>query len=52
MLIGMSQIAAGDIASKTHMVEIGALRAQAGLDIAQALTLGQLREGEAEGRDT
>ena len=31
--------------AKAHVVELGGLRRQAGLDVAQALAIGQLREG-------
>ncbi len=47
-LVGVGQGAAGDSAANTEVVELGPLRAQAGLDVAQAFAIGQLCEGHAQ----
>ena len=39
---------ARDLGAKVHMVELGVLGSQAGLDIANALTLGELSESHAQ----
>ena len=43
-LVGVGQGGAGDAPADAHVVELGVLGAQAGLDVAQALAIGQLRE--------
>ena len=47
-LVGMSQRVAGDFATDAHVVELLVGRAQAGLDVPQALPVGQLGEGHAQ----
>ena len=47
-LVGVGQGGAGDAPADAHVVELGVLGAQAGLDVAQALAIGQLREGHAQ----
>ena len=46
--VGVGQCAAADVAPHAQVVELGGLRAQARLDVAQALPVGQLREGHAQ----
>ena len=47
-LVGVGQGAAADLAAKTQVVELGGLRAQARLDVAQAFAVGQLCEGHGQ----
>ena len=46
--LAVGQGGAGDAPADAHVVELGVLGAQAGLDVAQALAIGQLREGHAQ----
>jgi len=48
LLVGIGQRALGDVSSDNQVIELGLVGAQAGFDIAQALAIGQLREGHAE----
>jgi hypothetical protein len=48
LLVGVGQGAARHIAPDTHVVELGVLGAQAGLDVAQALAVAELGEGHAQ----
>jgi len=45
---GIGQRAAADVSPQAEMVEPGRLRAQTRFDIAQALPIGQLREGKTQ----
>jgi len=47
-LVGMSQRVAGDFATDAHVVELPVGRAQACLDVPQALAIGQLGESHAQ----
>ena len=47
-LIGVSQGIAGDLASKTHMIEFSLSRAETSLDVSEAFPIGQLSKGHAE----
>ncbi len=47
-LVGVGQGAARYIAPDTHVIELGVLGAQTGLDVAQALAVGELGEGHAQ----
>jgi hypothetical protein len=47
-LVGVSQIASCDVAADTEVIEIGFLRAQTNVDVAQALAEGQLGKGHAQ----
>ncbi len=47
-LVGVGQGAAGDATTNAQVIELGGMRAQAGLDVAQAFPVGQLREGHAQ----
>ena len=47
-LVGVRQGAAGNTAANAQMIELGFVRTQTGLDVAQALPVGQLREGHAQ----
>ena len=47
-LVGAGQRAAGDPAANAQVVELARLRAQAGLDVAQAFAVGELREHYAQ----
>jgi len=47
-LVGVGQAAAGDSASKSHVIEFVVDRTQSRLDISQALPIGQLCKGHAE----
>ncbi len=46
-LVGIGQRRAADRLAKPHVVELGGLGRQTGLDVAQALAVGELREGHA-----
>ena len=46
--VGIGQRVARDRAAKSQVIELGALRTQTRLDVAQALAIGQLREGHAQ----
>ena len=46
--VGVGQRVAGDGAANPQVIELGGLRSQARLDIAQALPVGQLRKGHAQ----
>jgi hypothetical protein len=46
-LVGVGQGAARYVAPDAHVVELGVLGAQTGLDVAQALAIGELGEGHA-----
>lgn len=48
VLVGLGQGGAGDVAANAHVVELALLRPQAGLDIAQAVAVGELRERHAQ----
>ena len=48
MLVGMGKIVARDLAAKAHVIQLRLLRAQTGLDVAQALAIGQLRECQTQ----
>ena len=48
VLVGIRQRALGDAAANAQMVELGGMRAQTGLDIAQAFPVGQLCKGHAQ----
>ena len=48
LVVGVGQGVSGDTPANAHVIELGALRPQAGLDVAQALAVGQLGEGHAE----
>lgn len=48
LLVGIGQRAAGDVAPDAQVVKLGLMRTQAGLDVAQAFAISQLREGHAE----
>ena len=47
LFVGIGQGAARHGAPDAHVVELGALGAQAGFDVAQALSIGELGEGHA-----
>ena len=47
-LVGVGEGAARYIAPDAHVVELGVLGAQTGLDVAQALAVGELGEGHAQ----
>jgi len=47
-LIGMSQGIAGDLASKTHMIEFPLSRTETSFDVSEAFPIGQLSKGHAE----
>jgi hypothetical protein len=47
-LVGVSQGGARDTPADAHVIELGVLGAQAGLDVAQALAVAELGEGHAE----
>jgi hypothetical protein len=47
-LVGVGERVTSDRGAQPHVVQLGALRPQAGFDVAQALAVGQLREGHAE----
>ena len=47
-LVGVGECVAGNPASDAHVVELGTLRPEAGLDVAQALPTGQLAKGHAK----
>jgi len=42
--VGIGQCAAGDLGAYAHVVELVALGFEAGFDVAQALSIGELRE--------
>lgn len=44
-LVGIGQRRAPDLLPKPHVVKLGRLSREADLDVAQALTIGQMREG-------
>jgi hypothetical protein len=44
----MGQSVARDLAANAEMIELALLRAQASFDIAQTLSIGELREGHAK----
>jgi hypothetical protein len=46
--VGIGQSVASNVAAETEMVELRRLRAKTSLNVTQALTPGQLREGETE----
>ena len=46
---GIGQRALGDAASDAQVIKLGLVGPQTGFDIAQALAVRQLREGQAEG---
>jgi len=46
--VGISQRVARNGAAKSQVIELGALHTQTRFDVAQALAIGQLREGHAE----
>ena len=46
--VGIGQCALGDIASDAQVIEFCLVGAQTGFDVAQALAVSQLREGQAE----
>ena len=46
--VGVGQSRARHFAAKPHVVELAPIELQAGLDIAQTLAIGQLREGHRE----
>ncbi len=46
--IGVGQRGARDLAAQAEVIELAARRAQASLDVAQALVVGQLREGQGQ----
>lgn len=48
VLVGVGQRALGNAAAYAQMVELGGMRAQTGLDVAQAFPVSQLREGHAQ----
>jgi len=45
--VGIGEGGAADRLAKAHVVELGCLRREARLDVAQALAVGQLSEGHA-----
>ena len=47
-LVGVGQRRARHLAAETHVVELAAHRTQARFDVAQALAIGQLREGHRQ----
>ena len=47
-LIGMSEGVAGDVASKTHMIEFSLSRTETGFDVSEALPISKLSKGHAE----
>jgi hypothetical protein len=47
-LVGIRQSGAGYLSTKAHMVPLCSQRAKTGLNIAQALAIGQLREGHSQ----
>ena len=47
-LVGVGECVAGNPAPDAHVVELGTLRPEAGLDVAQALPTGQLAKGHAK----
>lgn len=47
-LVGVGKGTACDTATNPQMIELGRLRMQAGFDIAQTFSTGQLREGHAQ----
>jgi hypothetical protein len=47
-LIGMSQGIAGDLASKTHVIEFSLSGTETGFDVSEAFPIGQLSKGHAE----
>lgn len=46
--VRIGQVALGDIAADAQVVELGRLRTQTGLDVAQTLPVGKLGEGHAQ----
>jgi hypothetical protein len=48
LFVGVGQSAAGDATPDAQVVELGRVRSQAGLDVSQALPIGQLRENHAQ----
>lgn len=46
--VGVGERVARDLAANPQMIELAALRSRAGFDVAQALAIGQLREGHAQ----
>lgn len=48
LLVGVGEGIAGDAAAQSHMIEFILVCPQADLDIAQALAVGELGEGQAE----
>jgi len=47
-LVGIGERSAGNAAPKTHVIEPGLLSAQAGFDVAQTRTIGQLSKSQTE----
>ena len=47
-LVGVGKGIAGDAAAQSHMIEFILVRPQADLDVAQALAVGELGEGQTE----
>ncbi len=47
-LVGIGESGARNLAAKTHVVELGLHRTQAGLDVAQAFAVGQLGERQTK----
>ena len=47
-LVGVGEGRARDTPARAHVVELALLGAQAGLNVAQAFTIGELGEGHAE----
>jgi hypothetical protein len=48
MFVGIGQGTARDPAANAHVVELGSLDSQTGLDVAQTLAIRELRESQAE----
>lgn len=46
--VGVGECAPGDVASNAQVIEFGLVSAQTGFDVAKALAIRQLREGQAE----
>src|SRR6476659_7511474 len=46
--VGVGECAPRDVASNSQMIEFGLVSAQTGFDVAKALAVRQLREGQAE----
>ncbi len=48
LFVGIGERAAADVPPQAQMVQLGGLRAQTRFDVAQALPIGQLREGKTQ----